>query len=231
VAALNNAAWCDVVCRLHGLATVTDADAWTSPARTPPYYPDAVTLMPEPSRESLLARIDDSPGCSIKDSFAALDLSPFGFDVLFDAEWIVRIPSGPGGPRVNPTGPPWEVVATAVGFEAWERAWRGGDGPAGVLQRGLLDEPSVRMLATRDGERVTAGAILNQAGGAIGVSNFFAGPVHTDAWAACLALTSELFPASTVVGYEAGSALEAALDAGFSSVGPLRVWLLQSLDE
>jgi hypothetical protein len=38
-------------------------------------------------------------GCSIKDSFASLDLTARGFRVLFDAQWIVRrgpaIPPGP----------------------------------------------------------------------------------------------------------------------------------------
>jgi hypothetical protein len=47
MAALNNAEWCDVVCRSHGAQTWFDDDAWTSPTRTPPYYLDAVTLVPD----------------------------------------------------------------------------------------------------------------------------------------------------------------------------------------
>ncbi len=78
----NNARWCDLVGRAHGGTTVTDGQAWTSAVRTPELYPDAVTLVPEPPVADLLARIDTSPGCSIKDSYAALDLSPHGFRVL-----------------------------------------------------------------------------------------------------------------------------------------------------
>jgi hypothetical protein len=39
--------------------------------RTPPYYPDAVTLLPDVSIEQVLSGIDTSEGCSVKDSFAS----------------------------------------------------------------------------------------------------------------------------------------------------------------
>src|SRR4051812_21552215 len=48
-AATNNAEWCDLVCRSHGAQTLFDDDAWTSETRTPAYYPDAVTLVSDPS--------------------------------------------------------------------------------------------------------------------------------------------------------------------------------------
>lgn len=83
--AANNAAWCDVVCRSHGVSTRLEDDAWTSQTRTPPFYPDAVSLVRDASVEKLLARIDSSAGCSIKDSFASLDLSEHGFRVLFES--------------------------------------------------------------------------------------------------------------------------------------------------
>lgn len=109
VAAANNAAWCDFVCRKHGLAPVFAADAWTSPHRTPDLYPDAVTLSPEVDVDELLRRIEGGAGSSVKDSFAALDLAPLGFEVLFEAEWIVRHPAG-----ARPTPPPWDVLHLGV---------------------------------------------------------------------------------------------------------------------
>lgn len=101
-AARNNAAWCDVVCRTHALDTRFDDDAWTSRTRTPIHYPDAVTLVRDPPVRELLDRIDVSAGCSIKDSFASLDLTTCGFRVLFEAEWIVRTP---GAARPAAAGP------------------------------------------------------------------------------------------------------------------------------
>jgi hypothetical protein len=61
-----------------------------SATRTPPLYPDAVTLRPGVAVDRLLGRIDASPGCSIKDSYADLALAPAGFEVLFEAEWVRR---------------------------------------------------------------------------------------------------------------------------------------------
>jgi len=38
------AEWCDALCRTHGIAGQFGMDFWSSSRRTPPYYPDAVTL-------------------------------------------------------------------------------------------------------------------------------------------------------------------------------------------
>lgn len=64
-AARNNADLCDSVCRAHGLAPGFHPDAWVSPRRTPPFYPDAVTLAAAVSIPRLLERVDRSAGCSI----------------------------------------------------------------------------------------------------------------------------------------------------------------------
>ncbi|WP_405166876.1 hypothetical protein OG203_18280 [Nocardia sp. NBC_01499] len=107
-AALDNAEWCDAVCRSHGLIGELDAAAWTSAKRTPPLYPDAVSLSPRTSAAELLARIDRStPGASIKDSFACLDLSRDGFHILFEAQWIYR----PADQGPSAASGPWEVTA------------------------------------------------------------------------------------------------------------------------
>lgn len=225
MAAANNAEWCDVVCRTHDLDPRFDADAWTSPTRTPPFYPDAVTLVPDVSVPDLLARIDTSPGCSIKDSFASLDLTPCGFRALIDAEWIVR--SSTAAHRTTATGA-WTVVRDADTFSAWERAWRGDDGPRDVLLPDLLRTPSVVVLAGRVGDHVVAGAVLHRSSEVVGISNVFTGTeVASTSWEGCLALAETIFPGAILVGWETGDALAAARSHGFASAGPLRVWLRQ----
>jgi len=93
-AARNNAAWCDAVCSASGLTTSLHDHVWSCASRTPPLYPDAVTLDASATEQDVLTRVDTvSPGCSVKDSFATLDLSPAGFRVLFDATWIARAPA------------------------------------------------------------------------------------------------------------------------------------------
>ncbi|MFJ1762014.1 hypothetical protein ACIOD2_16945 [Amycolatopsis sp. NPDC088138] len=91
-AVAENASWCALVSGGGRFGP----RAWTSRRRTPGYYPDAVTLDPRATAADILPFVDDSPGCSVKDSFATLDLSGEGFAVLFDATWIA---CGPGVPE------------------------------------------------------------------------------------------------------------------------------------
>lgn len=223
IAARNNAEWCDAVCRSRGAATQFRDDAWTTPTRSPTYYPDAVTLVPDLSVADLLSRIDAADGCSVKDSFASLDLTGHGFRVLFDAEWMFRTgaPAAPAGGDAR-----WEVVRAVDSFDEWVEAWRGDDGPVGVLRAELLEDESVAVLAARVGDRVVAGAICNRSANAVGISNFFATDgVTAPTRSGCLALASSHFATATFVGYESGAELAAAHRDGFEVAGQLRVWI------
>ncbi|HEY3502491.1 MAG TPA: hypothetical protein VGN37_06805 [Actinocatenispora sp.] len=208
----NNAAWCAAVCRAHGLATTADADAWTSPRRTPPYYPDAVTLRPDCAAD-VLARVDAGPGCSVKDSFGTLDLTGHGFTVIIEATWLHRAES-----TAAPAYDGWRRVGDPAGLAAWTAAWGGGDG---ILVPALLADDDVAVLARYAGGEITAGATVNRAAGAVGVTNLFG----DDAWNGAVAAAYDVFGPHPVVGYEHGPALTAALDAGFTRLGPLRIWL------
>ncbi|UBU14045.1 hypothetical protein [Nonomuraea gerenzanensis] len=198
-AALDNARWCDLMCRAHGLPGTFTALAWTNPSRTPMYYPDAVTLSPEATAADLLPHIDAGPGASVKDSFATLDLP--GFEVLFEAQWIHR-----DAPARSATS--WQVVQDEAGLAAWERAC----GTRGLFRPALLAE--ARLVHAPD---LSAGAVLTASGPAVGVSNVFG------AWDGVVATAAELFPGRPLVGYESDPA--PALRHGFTTVGPLRVWL------
>ncbi len=229
-AALDNAAWCDAVCRSHGLAGVFAGDAWTSPRRTPPLYPDAVTLTPDGvSEAALVAAVDTgSPGCSVKDSFAALDLGPEGFRVLFEAQWIHRA----AGARAAAAGPflEWSEVAGAGELRQWEAAWADGE-PSGLFRPDLLTGGTVflagRAGGGRAGGRIVAGAVAHRSGDVVGVSNLFArdGASAGAAWAGTLTAVAARWPGLPVVGYESGDDLDTALRAGFTVLGPLRVWI------
>lgn len=251
LAALNNAEWCDAVCRAHGLEGSLGEDVWSSPRRTPPYYPDAVTLSTDTSEETVLNGIDtDAPGCSVKDSFAVLDLAPDGFEVLFDAQWIHRpATAGAGTPAAgpapaaaaaaSPVEPPapwpapapaldWARVSSAAELEAWEAAWDGEES-SGLFRPALLT-PEIAFLAGRDSDgRILAGAVANtdRAGEVVGISNVFTADGTPDdaAWSGGLAAIAELWPGRAVVGYESGGDLDTAVRHGFRPVGPLRVWL------
>ncbi|MEW2416002.1 hypothetical protein AB0953_20100 [Streptomyces sp. NPDC046866] len=217
----NNAAWCAAVCP----GGVFGADSWTSARRTPPYYPDAVTLTREVSAAALTAAIDTgSPGCSVKDSFAVLDLAPAGFELLFEAQWMHRPADAPApAPAASLS---WSRIASAADLDAWEAAWDGEES-TGLFRPDLLT-PEIAFLAGRSEEgRIVAGAVANEAAGAVGVSNVFTrdGVAPDEAWSGALARIAALWPGRPVVGYEHGEDLATALAHGFAPLGPLRVWL------
>jgi hypothetical protein len=223
-AARNNAEWCAVMCRSHGVASEFGEQAWAAPARTPLYYPDSVTLVPGADVAALVARIDTAtPGASVKDSFADVELTEAGFHVLFDAQWIHRPASAP----TIASDLAWSVADSPDAQRAWALAWDNGGGNADLFRPGLLDDPSTFILAGRSpGGRVVAGAVASRSEQVVGVSNVFALKEGPDAaWPVVLDAVHQLFPTRPVVGYDHGDNLAAAVRHGFEPVGPLRVWI------
>lgn len=210
--------------RSHGLASEFGPHAWAAPARTPLYYPDAVTLAPGADPAALVARIDTIvPGASVKDSFADLDLTEAGFHVLFEARWIHRPASAPA----IASELTWDVVSDPDTLRAWALAWDNGNGDAGLFRPELLHDPAALVLAGRSaGGRMVAGAVAGLGDQVVGISNLFALDGGPDAARpVVLDAVHRLFPALPVVGYEHGDDLAAAVRHGFEPVGPLRIWL------
>jgi len=207
-AAADNAHWCDLVCRSHGVPTEVDERLWVALRRSPEFYPDAVTRAPGLAAELVLARVDDGPGCSVKDSFADLDLGSHGFRELFRAQWFFREPGTPAATRRC-----WTTVQTAEDVAAWARA----ADLEGVIRPELLHDADVRILAANG----SGGAIVCRTGDVAGVSNVFG----TGVWADLPAAVAALYPSLALVGYERDDALDEALGAGFTAIGPLKVWM------
>jgi len=210
----NNASWCDLVCQSHGIRTSFGPDLWVTAERAPALYPDAVTLRDQAAEETILTAIAPGPGASVKDSYATLDLAHHGFDELFAARWITHDPS--------PAHTNWTVLQTEHELAEWTEA----AGLSNTLTPELLRHADVRFLAVRDRHGISAGAVANLTGPVVGVSNVFAATIGEDeAWAAMPAAVNAAFPSAALVGYEHGTGLQAAVAAGFSDLGPLRVWL------
>jgi hypothetical protein len=222
VAALNNAEWCDAFCRTHDIVGHFRTAYWFSPVRTPRYYPDAVTLLPEITLEHVLSGIDTSEGCSVKDSFAGLDLAAAGFWPLFRAHWLIREPAdcSVGSARG------WSVLTTAEQLGEWEAAWAGLAEGAGFFKPSLLDHETIAVLAGYEGDRIVAGAIANRSGTVIGLTNVFhvAGDLES-AWVGAAAIAAGMWDEMPTVGYDSGDSLDAAHASGFKSIGELVVWL------
>jgi hypothetical protein len=221
-AARNNAEWCHAFSRTHGIDGSFHAAFWSSPVRTPPYYPDAVTLRPNIAVESLLSGIDAGEGCSVKDSFACLDLGAARFRPLFRAEWVAR--QSAEGCRA--TGRRWSALTTEAQLREWEASWGEAPGGPGFFRPALLNDETIAVLAGYDGDRIVAGAIANRSATVIGLSNVFdtAGELDS-AWAAGAAAAATLWGDLPAVGYDSGDALHAAHEASFESIGELVVWI------
>ena len=212
--AANNARWCDLVVRALGGVTTWQPDHWAAGRRTPDGYPDAVTLAPGTGRATVLARVDGGPGCSVKDSFADLDLAPSGFQVLFEAMWIRHQDPVPGPePALR-----WQQVASANDLLAWSE---GHD--LDVFVPALLEEQDLRFFHAPG---TGAGFALLRTASVAGISNAIPGDADPRlVWSDLATIAARSCPGLELVGYERGTDLAAATSAGFTTTGPLRVWM------
>jgi len=226
-AALNNARWCDAVCRAHGLRTELTDELWMCHDPPPRFYSRATTLGAQPAVEarlrSLLER-QPEPASSVKDGFFRVDLTDLGFTELFQADWLWHPPA-----RDGPTSLAWERVVTDAALLAWEAVWEGAPRPVGQARQfppTLLEDPDIAFLAGRRDGAIAVVSALNRSGPVVGLSNAAgADAASDDGWADHAAVAARLFPGLPVVGYERGADLEAAQRHGFTSIGPLRVWV------
>jgi hypothetical protein len=220
IAAANNAGWCDLMTRCHGGHGEFAPDAWTSAVRTPPLYPDAVTLVPSLEAVDLLDRIDVSEGCTIKDSFSTLNLADDGFRVLFDAEWIVASSGS------SSTGADWTQISRPEDLARWEIAWAQGESQGSLFLPTLLDDQSVAVVARVLDGQVSSGAILYRSSDSVGLSNVFSrSGSESETWSGLIECAQARFPNIPLVGYESGEQLDHALDHGFRPAGSLRIWI------
>lgn len=233
---LNNIAWCETICRAHGLPGELGPDLWIQPRRGPPYYSNAITRS-RASEEALKAAIGRLKaalldGFSIKDAYASVDLRSQGFRVLFEAEWVwldpdhasTRHPANEKGENTD-----WFNVNSEAELLEWEAAWAAAGSPSEtqVFPPALLKETSLAFLGARREGEIVAGAAANRSeGNVVGFSNFFSPASGRESFRAeAVARVAEFSPGAPVVGYERGDDLEGMLALGFRSVGKLTVWI------
>ena len=229
-AALNNAIWCDTVCRAHGRPGQFLPGLWVNRQAAPRFYPNVVTLTAGDAPLQMehiraLSRAGLPAGWAVKDSFRALDLAALGFEALFDAEWIWR-PAEAGAPDLAHAGAPWAQIWTEAELAAWETAAGSRADDARMFPPVLLADPALAFLADDPASAIRTGGIINRAAGAAGLSNLFGPPGEaTRAFASAVAAAQAVFPGLPLVGYESGDDLAAAQAVGFAASGPLRVWV------
>jgi hypothetical protein len=231
LAARNNAAWCDAVCRASGGTTELAHGLWRNASPSPPYFPNAISV--ECSVESsaveraLRSVSTDSPQVGVKDSFCTLDLSYIGFSKAFEASWIWR---DPVSTHAASTRLAWGKINSVAKLQAWEHEWWPGDHSAvpgaEIFSPALLDHESITFFAAYEGSVVVAGAAITETEGAVGLTcTFYRGPDPEQQRRDLLAVITSQYPGRVILGYQSGHELAAMKELGFREVGPLRVWL------
>jgi hypothetical protein len=210
--------WYEDLCTLHGVGSILADGVWSARESPPPLHSDAVVVERDVTADRVLDRLAGREHCGVKDSFATMDLSGAGMDLLFSATWIHLAARRPRQ-RAAPTG--WAPVTTTSELADWTAQHDTSE----VLLPPLLRRGHFRILAKRAGDRIVGGAVARLGSGAVDVSNVHAVPGRAIDWAELAAVVDGYFPGRPLVGYERGDALAAALDGGFTPVGELRVWV------
>lgn len=212
--------WYDALCSLHGVPCGIRDEVWAAYAPPPPLHSAAKSVEPTARPARALAAVESLEHGGIADSFGTFDLTSEGFELLFDAQWVHR-PAASEGPRGLP--PNWSLVTSDAQLQRWTSRHDTQD----VLLPGLLERSSFVVLGKRgddDTGATTAGVVLHLGTGAVSVSNLWADDPDR-VWAEVVSAAGALFPGRALVGYESGADLECARAAGFTAVGPQRVWV------
>lgn len=216
-AVLNNIIWCGIVCEMHGITHASSENIWGLQSQAPIYYPDIITSNKDVTAQQVINFIENREILSIKDSYANVDLGPFGYKILFEAEWIYhstisnfeQIPSK------------WRVIKTSKELKKWTSAYE----LEKVIIPKILERNDVEIFMCEENGGMS-GFIANVGANAIGISNVFSDEIsNIPIWTEIAQIVASRNPGLPLVGYEQGNDLKAAVKSGWKSIGPLRVWM------
>jgi hypothetical protein len=221
--AANNAAWIDQATQALGIGGTYTPSLWRNPHDMPPIFPNADILDGTASEQiaAIAALVDRRSGrvTVVKDPWAALDLSPLGFEPLFDALWLYRDAAALGLPE---TDLQIEVIHTPDQLRAFSMALNGEE-LADVYRPTLLNQPHIRWLTARRHDQLVGGVMAFQSSGVVGINNLFG--EREDDQQALLQTVIHMFPEIPICGYETEDATAPYLPLGFRVHGPLRIWI------
>jgi hypothetical protein len=209
--------WYDDVFAAHGIPVEVTEDLWWALGTPPAWHSAVKTLVPYADLEAVLHAMAVHEHGTVADSFGTLDLAPHGFDLLIDASWLHR-PADPHPHAALPTG--WSVVTGPDLLAEWNRHHE----TDGVLLPALLEHPRFRFLARHEGGYLAAGAVTHEVGDVVMLSNCWTVAGRDLDWDEVLAAVTALHPGRAVVDYEWGDTLDVLRRAGFTPLGPQRVW-------
>jgi hypothetical protein len=212
-----SAHWYDDVFALHRIPVRVEDGLWISLGPPPPWHSTAKTLQPGVGADRVAEAVGGLARCTVADSWGDLTLAPYGFELLIEATWLLG--------RLRRTAshalpPGWSVVTDANDLAEWSA----GHDYVGVLPSAVLGHPRFRILTCRRDGRIVGGAVVHDGGGAVGLFNTWgAGRVAESE--DVLRAASALHPGRNVTDYAEGHERAAMVSAGFTPLGPQRVWI------
>jgi hypothetical protein len=227
-AARNHADWCELIAQSLRISTTRTDDLWAADVPMPQGHSDVVLLRPDSAPDWGAIR-NATTGLSVVDSFADQELGEYGFERVFEAEWIVLDQVGDSATVDRGPAP---VPAPQAAGGGWQRVsrerfpgWLAEHGSLNELDPSILDVAEVAVLEAVVDGRFVAGAILHSSDGVIGLHDVFLGDGNrVDAWRSLAGLAHTRFGHAPLVGFEPSGSVAAPLAAGFRAVGPMRVW-------
>ena len=215
-AARNHADWSELIAQSLRISTTRTDDLWAADVPMPQGHSDVVLLRPHADPDWGAIR-NAMSGLSVVDSFADQELTEYGFEPVFEAEWIALDQVGDGASGAS---------------DGWQRVsrerfpdWLAEHGSLNELEPAILDVAEVAVLESVVDGRFVAGAILHSSDGVIGLHDVFLGDGNrVDAWRSLAGLAHNRFGHAPLVGFEPAATVAAPLSAGFRVVGPMRVW-------
>ncbi|CAH2715363.1 hypothetical protein BACCIP111895_02547 [Neobacillus rhizosphaerae] len=216
-AVLNNIAWCRIICDTHGIIQTPKGQLWGLLSKAPTFYPEVITANKNATIEEVKYFIENGEVSSIKDSYANLDLSPFDFKILFEAEWIYHASIS----DLESIQTRWRVITTEKELAQWTIT----SDLENIIKPDLLKREDVKMFIHEKADGIS-GFIANLSDNVVGISNVFSvGYENESLWRDIAKIVSTEFPGLSMVGYEHNGNLTAAHLSGWKSIGPLRVWI------
>ena len=230
-AIFNNNGLYEAIFSNHNLQPIKASSIWYSLEKTPPLYSNLVTFSEDWLPDDIFRSIELNyekerwSGWSIKDSFNVLDLSKYGFQKLFDAQWIYLEAAKFKEKKTN-KNLRYEIVNGEDLLSMWRIAWDS-DEQLGkeIFNAKLLDNPKVCFVAGFERKQIVSGCFVNKTDDVLGVSNFFAPDENTDYWSDILGFILDSIERIDIVGYEQKEVASKLRSFGFESVGNLSVWL------
>lgn len=227
-AAQNNAQWCDIVCRTHKIPGEFLENIWINQHEVPAFYPNAVITKPLSNKtfNEIIETLKKIPleTYAIKDSFNELPIDKMECKILFEADWITDVQGELT--HSNATGN-WTIINDDLELKNWEYAWNNNQPSDNrTFLPNILSVKEIFFLAKYKSNQIVAGGIVNISHDVAGLSNVFTQEsLENNIWHEISIFIKEKISTLPIVGYERDKALVQALEAGYKTIGKLKVLL------